>query len=180
MGVQGLLRRLAFAVMVLTAIITPVLSGAAEGSTAPETDLARPAWDTRGMVRWYHSLPGDFNQDGLVNGSDLTQFGLYFDLAASDGSFRVHSELSLIDGNRDGRITSADMTTIGVHYNNDVLGGYNVYASQSLADYPAGNTAPSEAQCEAGGQGGTGGYADRAWSHNKAVQPDGGSRATSF
>ena len=51
----------------------------------------------------------------------------------------------MIDGNQDGRITSADMTTIGVHYNNDVLGGYNVYASQSLADYPDGNTAPTKA-----------------------------------
>lgn len=153
MGIQGFSTRLTmdvwvFASLALAIFITPAVCIAAEVSTVPTTDQAAVKLGTFYVNRlsWYHTCPGDYNQDGMVTAADITPFGMNFDIAVSgdDESFPDWNVLSVIDGNGDGLITSADITPIGVHYGMDVLGGYQLYASDDARDYPDSNAGPNK------------------------------------
>jgi len=115
-------------------------------SAAPVSNLARAELDDlpMGTLRWYHTCPGDYNQDGLVNASDLTPLGYSLGESALPGAFPQDTQLSLIDGDQNGMLTIADMSIIGAHFEKNVLGGYNVYAADSLDEYPDSNTAQSK------------------------------------
>jgi len=116
-------------------------------SSVPVKDAARiNLRDTyTGALIWYYNNPGDYNQDGIVNASDITPLGYYFGaVAESNGlldstGFWEGSAQWLIDGDHNGVINSADITPIGANFGNDVLGGFNVYESDSLDGYPPSN-----------------------------------------
>jgi len=138
---MGLLVRLRVVtvVSVMAAMLLPAVTArAAETSIVPTNEAGAVVWSGFGPagLSWFHTCPGDYNQDGLVSGSDITPFGIYFDWASTGETFPDDVILSLIDGNGDGVITAADITPVGVNYGRDVLGGYNLYASDDPADYP--------------------------------------------
>jgi hypothetical protein len=96
-----------------------------------------------------YTNPGDYDQNGLVAISDLTPLGQHFNEAVpaveTPSPFGVENLPleSMIDGDGNGLINIADVTPIGANFGNDVLGGYNVYASADASDKPSGNTDPS-------------------------------------
>jgi len=105
--------------------------------SVPTTDASRTSlsWDpATSTLSWRYASQGDYNQDGLVTVSDLTPLGQHF---GAEGPFDFSSAISCVDGNLDGFITVSDITPIGVNFDNQVT-SYNVYASASLSDYPAG------------------------------------------
>ena len=89
---------------------------------------------------WFYTNNGDYNQDGLVGIADLTPLGLHF------GESPPASPLSLlaqIDGDGNGEINISDLTPIGQNFGSSVNGGYNLYRSANIADYPAAPAAES-------------------------------------
>ena len=136
--------------LVLPAAILLVSSGPASETTAssvPVKDAARISLrDTyTGALLWYYNNPGDYNQDGIVNASDITPLGLHFGEIADSGSFWEGSAQWLIDGDHNGVINAADITPIGANFGNALLGGFNVYEARSLDDYPVTNAGPNSA-----------------------------------
>ncbi|MBN2081035.1 hypothetical protein JW859_02390 [bacterium] len=125
-------------ILILGAVTLPVAAQAG----VPVSDQARIEMG-RSLV-WYHTCPGDYNQDGLVNASDITPLGASLNESALPDEFPSHLQFALIDGDRNGMITVADLTAIGANFGCDVLGGYNVYAADSQDEYPTSNTAPSK------------------------------------
>ncbi len=109
-----------------------------QGSQAPSGPAAAVELKYAGQqLRWYYSNPGDYNQDGRVAVSDLTQIGLHF---GATGPWGIEEALSVVDGNSDGKITVADLTVIGLNYGRRV-GAYRIYGSAAAADYPDGSGA---------------------------------------
>ena len=145
MHAWGIARALPVTLACLLIVLVPAAHAAA-ASSVPVSELARIELEglSEGVLRWYHTCPGDYNQDGLVNASDITPLGVNIELSALPDAFPVRTHYSVIDGDQNGMLTIADMTTIGAHFNLDVLGGYNVYAAHSLDEYPETNAAPSK------------------------------------
>jgi len=113
-------------------------------SAPPDLDSAEAilSWDRGGGdLSWYYAHPGDYNQDGLVTVNDITPLGVNFN---AEGPFDIATALSVVDGNSDGLITVNDITPIGQNFNKSVE-RYQAFHSDSLADYPAANTAPNGA-----------------------------------
>ncbi|MCC7479563.1 hypothetical protein IT575_14065 [bacterium] len=107
-------------------------------SSAPDgPDAAVQVTYTGQQLRWYYSNPGDYNQDGRVAVSDLTQIGLHF---GETGPWIIDDAMSVVDGNGDGKISVADLTTIGLNYGHR-LEHYRLLGSGNAADYPAGDNA---------------------------------------
>ena len=96
------------------------------------------------QLTWTERLVGDYNMDGLVNASDLTPLGQYYDrtveyrdpedtggvtnwpvvsnlIKSTDGV--PGWRLARVDGNGDGLINLLDITAIGQHWQ-EQLGGY--------------------------------------------------------
>jgi hypothetical protein len=89
--------------------------------------------DCWNMIQWSHLNPGDYDQNGAVNISDLTPLGLHF---GATGPFNSNSVQWVVDGDHNGEINLADITVIGQNFGNEVA-GYDVYASPKGAGYPA-------------------------------------------
>ncbi|MBN2081349.1 PKD domain-containing protein [bacterium] len=104
-------------------------------SAASQTLLTK----TGSLLQWYYYNVGDYNQDGLVSVHDLTPLGVHFEeqSAGFPAPFPIGTVQSAIDGNGDGYITIHDITPIGANFDNSVLGGYHIYESATLDDYPA-------------------------------------------
>jgi hypothetical protein len=64
-------------------------------------------------LTWSYTNPGDYNQDGLVNVSDLTPVGQHFGAQYGQDDWPA---AQVADGNHDGAITLSDVTPIGVNY----------------------------------------------------------------
>ncbi|MEZ5339453.1 MAG: PKD domain-containing protein [bacterium] len=105
-------------------------------------------------INWSEVLIGDYDQNGLVNVSDLTPLGrelngtVAYDDAAFHGGFAgwpagdpiddggetppsagspaANWRLARIDGDRNGLLTQADITPIAVHWQ-EALSGYRIY-----------------------------------------------------
>lgn len=112
-------------------------------AAAPANEASRPqgfisfAPDSFG---WYHSLQGDYDQNGEVNIGDLTPLGQHLGETSGGGVFSYQSALSVIDGDSNGEINLADITPIGVNFSLRSP-EYRVYGSGNPADYPASNDA---------------------------------------
>jgi hypothetical protein len=105
-------------------------------STAPMMPdcAAMLAVDAAGLLSWGYQLPGDFNQDGLVDLFDWTALTVnYGDAVAS-----LDSIGGVIHNSATGSVFMGDISLWGMHFGNAV-DGYNVYTG-SAADYPAGGT----------------------------------------
>ena len=104
--------------------------------STPPTDAnsACPlCWDSDGgALSWEYYCTGDYDQNSEVNIADLTPLGQNI---GAVGPFDPSSQLSVIDGDSNGELNIADVTAIGQNYLNSVT-GYNIYASDSLSDYP--------------------------------------------
>lgn len=121
-------------------------AGLSMTSNAPTSDQGRiELGDTwTGALSWYHTCPGDYNQDGLVSTADISPLGRFYGELAAPDAFPTNSQLSLIDGDQNGMLNSADLTPIGANFGLDILGGFNAYAADSLSAYPDDNAAPSK------------------------------------
>ncbi|MBN2083361.1 hypothetical protein JW859_14285 [bacterium] len=129
------------------------VSGDFSGATWVEAVYSGPPAPERAeslTITWLELLPGDYNQDGLVDASDLTPLGQHwgqqveYDAAdlhngnswfpagdpTGDGS--LNWRLARIDGNRDGLIGLADITTIAQHWR-ECIHGYLI-SDQPITD----------------------------------------------
>jgi hypothetical protein len=96
--------------------------------------------DANDRLQWRFASPGDYDQNGEVNISDLSPLGAR--LGEGGGPFPFASVLSVIDGDNNGEINISDITPIGANIGKQVL-QYNVFVSYNQADYPASNGAVS-------------------------------------
>lgn len=110
---------------------------ASQAPEGPAVDVQLSYYPGNQQLRWYYSNPGDYNQDGRVAVSDLTQIGLHF---GETGPWGIEEALSVVDGNSDGKITVADLTVIGLNYGRRV-DAYRVCGSTAAEDYPDGSGA---------------------------------------
>ena len=78
------------------------------------------------QLAWDERNPGDYNNNGLVEVSDLTPVGFYFEQQVSSAA--DPDAVDVVDGNQDGYITVSDLTPIGANYLDNVE-GYGVYHS---------------------------------------------------
>jgi hypothetical protein len=135
---SGVLARIRFAAQ-------PML-GTRVVSSVPDTDKAAHLLEDTypAKLSWRYTNPGDYNQDGIVNITDISEIGKhfgYFD-EGSQGAFILKNRAEyVIDGNGDGRITINDLTAIGQNWEHSMLGGFRIYRSGDFADYPPSHTA---------------------------------------
>ncbi|MCB1222244.1 hypothetical protein KDL30_16410, partial [bacterium] len=103
---------------------------------------------------WYYMNPGDYDQNGEVNISDLTPLAIHFG-KSSPGGFDLTRVESVVDGDGNGEINIADVSPIGANFGNSVT-DYELYFG-SQADYPAEPGDP------------TGGVAVQSWMFSEAT-----------
>jgi PKD repeat protein len=89
-----------------------------------------------GELSWLYRNTGDYDQNGEVNIADLTPLGKNFGTIAGEGGFDDTESLSVIDGDGNGQINIADITPIGIGFGRSASGGYRIYRSADVADYP--------------------------------------------
>jgi hypothetical protein len=87
---------------------------------------------------WSLYSPGDYDQNGIVNISDLTPLGQNFGKVAPPGGFPESSLEAVVDGDGNGEINIADVTPIGANFGVQCT-GYRVYFA------PSGDGVPVEA-----------------------------------
>lgn len=122
------------------ALDEPTASRAVSQAPAHAKALSPLLWDSLGgELTWYLVNPGDFNQDGLVGVSDLSPLGREF---GQSGPFPFDTARSVIDGNSDGLIGIGDLALIGQYWDCHVE-GYNLYASDDIAQVPLSFAEPS-------------------------------------
>jgi len=100
---------------------------------------AQLSWDDDiTALRWGYCCLGDYNQNSLVEVADITPLGVNWQEQSTDfpAAFPYSAELAVVDGNSNGLIEIADITPIGQNLQARVQ-AYNVYASDSLSDYPS-------------------------------------------
>ena len=97
-----------------------------------------------GLFIWDYQCPGDYDQNGEVNISDLTPLAVHLGEAVPATADGPHTVQSAIDGDGNGLITIADLTPLGASLGRRVT-EYRLYAyTGALPDaYPAGNAAAS-------------------------------------
>jgi hypothetical protein len=109
-------------------------------STAPDNlgSQSTLIWDSgTHTLSWYYRNTGDYNQNSQVGIDDLTPLGAHWLQAATPPPFPETSVLSVIDGEVNGLLNIGDLTPIGVNWGKSAAGGYNIYKSATLADYPS-------------------------------------------
>ena len=110
------------------------------GATAAP-DLVVERSGNSGTFSWHHTLPGDYDQNGVVNITDLTPLGAHFN-ESSPGGFDPLLIQYVIDGDGNGEINLADVTPIGQHFGETVT-AYEFFVSTNFADYPDSNGDPA-------------------------------------
>ena len=78
-------------------------------------------------MTWFHSLVGDYNQNGVVNMPDLISLAMYFGKFSYPGGFDPSSIEYIVDGDGNGSIDINDLNVIGYSMLNAIT-GYNIYA----------------------------------------------------
>jgi len=100
----------------------PTSTGAATSLT---WDISTPA------LQWRYYNPGDYNQDGEVNISDLTPLAAHLNQAPPDNT--TDSVLSVIDGDSNGLVNISDITPLGANLGHRVT-GYEFFDSTNFDD----------------------------------------------
>lgn len=85
------------------------------------------------LLVWSYVSAGDYDQNSEVSVSDLTPVGVHFGAVAGDVDWGA---AQIADGDRNGQVGVSDITPIGQNFMARTA-HYNVYASDSQADYPA-------------------------------------------
>lgn len=116
--------------------------GAKQASKPPTDNASASALvdDGSGKLTWLYYNRGDYDQNGLVNLSDMTPLAAHF---GALGPFAATTALSVIDGDGNGLINLADITPIAQGFGNDATGGYGIYTATLPNDYPKANNAKS-------------------------------------
>ena len=96
-----------------------------------------------GALTWYHTCQGDYDQNGLVSAADLVPIALYYEDTVSPDQFPINDARSQVDGDSNGTINISDITFVGINFGNSILGGYNIYVSAAVEDYPTANAGPN-------------------------------------
>ncbi len=87
-------------------------------------------------LEWTESNTGDYNFDGLINVSDITPVGQYFNVAANAAiGFSPLETAYWVDGGRDGMVDLGDITKIGQNYGYSVS-GYSVRRNGAAMPHP--------------------------------------------
>lgn len=110
----------------------------ADGDNSRVPNLAYD--DPTDTLTWSYYNLGDYNQDGIVNISDLTPVGQNWHVESPGGigtPFPPETLGSVIDGSGSGQIDITDLTPIGQNWEQSVTGGYRAYTSGDAGDIPA-------------------------------------------
>jgi hypothetical protein len=99
-----------------------------KGSSVP--DLHTYASGINSVYEWSYRQHGDFDLNGTVNISDLTQIGIHFGKNTFSADWQ---KAQLADGDVNGVINVADVTAIGLNWNGRV-DGYELQWRQTAAD----------------------------------------------
>jgi hypothetical protein len=95
-------------------------------------------------ISFYHTLRGDYDQDGLVSLNDSTPIALFF---GESGPWNVAAAQWAADGTRDSQITFAEFPLVKLLLGENigaVPGGYNLYRQTGGADPSPYPTDPEE------------------------------------
>ncbi|MCB1188488.1 PKD domain-containing protein [bacterium] len=114
-------------------------------STPPKGEQAAAPLTYNGgnsSLVWRYYSPGDYDQNGFVNVSDLTPLGQNFGKTAQGGSFPENSIEAVVDGDGNGEINLADVTPIGVNFGVQ-CSGYNIYVAENETAVPPTPDAPN-------------------------------------
>jgi hypothetical protein len=116
-----------------------------QAADVPTDELARPKAQLdpdRGNLFWYFVSPGDYDQNGEVNISDLTPLGASLNQQVKYGFLGFTQAPSPVDGDSNGLVTIADLTPLGARLG-DSITEWHLYESTDINDYPTEATAPS-------------------------------------
>ncbi|MEZ5337456.1 MAG: PQQ-binding-like beta-propeller repeat protein [bacterium] len=86
-----------------------------------------------GLLGWYSELPGDYDQNGEVNASDLIPLSRNL---GEKGDFQKEDLKHVLDGDGNGEINIGDVVAVARHFGSRIS-AWNVYRSDDAADYPA-------------------------------------------
>jgi thiol-disulfide isomerase/thioredoxin len=96
------------------------------------SDLAIIGQDTQSVtLHWTEHHPGDTDNNGEVNLSDLTNVGKYLNMVVQDQADPLAVGMADCDGN--GTVTINELTTIGQNFNT-VLDGYVLFTDASATE----------------------------------------------
>jgi hypothetical protein len=101
-------------------------SAAPTGRTSEVPDLGLRAGGIGTLFEWTYRNQGDYDLNGVVNISDLTQVGLHFEKTTLSPDWQ---QAQLADGDNNGVVNIADVTPIGQNFGGEVDG----YEFQSRA-----------------------------------------------
>lgn len=103
----------------------------------PDLDQSKATLTFDGIdtLQWRFYSQGDYNQNGIVDVGDLTPLGVHYSQTVTYPA-QVDTALAVTDGNPDGVISLSDLAPIGINYGKNIGGGWNIYSSNSTADYP--------------------------------------------
>jgi hypothetical protein len=111
---------------------------------APVTDsaTARLLFDLdTSTFEWRYQNPGDYNQDGEVNISDLTPLAVHLGSAVPTTPGGENSIQAVVDGDGNGQVTIADITPLGAALGRRIT-EFRLYFGSSPAAYPVHNDDP--------------------------------------
>ncbi len=94
-----------------------------------------------GLCYWFYQNQGDYDQNGVVNISDLTPLAIHFGKTAAGTGFDYSSVESAVDGDGNGAINISDISPIGVNFGNSI-DSFNIYVG-GMSSYPASPSEPS-------------------------------------
>ncbi len=115
----------------------PVYRGASsvneDPGSAPELSVSPGPGAAEATLSWEERNLGDYNNNGIVEITDLTPIGLNYQQKVSDSP--TPKRLEIIDGSMDGVVNVQDLTRIGANFQRRIE-GYQVYRDDSLDPDP--------------------------------------------
>lgn len=119
-------------------------AGARQVSGVPSTTASHSILRvncTQERIEWDYRLPGDYNQNGVVDAGDLTPLAVHWEepnllFPDSASRYATDSIQDVIDTSGDEQIGLPDLTAIGINFDAQVT-GWNLYRSANAAqDFP--------------------------------------------
>lgn len=119
---------------------TPVLREVRVAPTGLRSQVQDLAFDGADTLTWTYQMQGDYDQNGEANAADLVKVAQNFPATSPGGpgvAWPRNEIRSVIDGDSNGEINGADLVPIAQNIFRSTNGGYHIFSSASLADYPA-------------------------------------------